>query len=152
MVAWYDIIHLAMSRVACMSGASRYSKKTSNMQRSSRRQPATTLIIVLLSACVIVGACGFGSVLAIQRQWVRGPELNLRVGTYQLIAHTTTRPECITLPLQECFITFPIPFTAPRLRYTVWFGQITRISAPNAATAVVTTSQGRVLVDLPISP
>lgn len=61
--------------------------------------------------------------VAVGRGLIEGPALDLRLGSYHLVARSTEHPACLPLP-QQCFIPRP-PFQLPQPRYyTVWAGRI----------------------------
>lgn len=109
-----------------------------------RSTPWVIVLLSLLGALLIVGALAlWGGLQAIERGWVSGPTITLKVGTFHMIAKTTDRPQCIFLPLQECMISFPMANSRP-LTYAIWAGHITSVPASGYSTAY-TVSSGRML-------
>ena len=106
----------------------------------------------LLAGAIVLVVLGLWlGMTAVRHDWVAGPEFTLKLGPYRVIALTTGRPECLPLPLQQCFITFPIPHTPNSLFYVVWVGRVSYVMPP-APDGVVTISNGRRVIQLPIVP
>ena len=108
-----------------------------------------TALALLAGTIVLVVLVLWLGMTALRRDWLTGPEFTLQLGSYRVIALTTSRPECLPLPLQQCYFTFPIPHTPNSLFYVVWVGRVSYMWPP-APDGVVTISQGRRLLQLPI--
>lgn len=120
------------------------SLEQSHQQRRGMLAPA-----LLTSAVVLLVLALWLGMTAIRHDWLGGPEFTLQLGPYRVIALTTGRPECLPLPLQQCFFTFPIPHNPNSLYYVVWVGRVSYMMPP-APDGVVTISSGRRLLQLPI--
>jgi hypothetical protein len=115
--------------------------------QAPRRDPVAALVVLAAGALVAL-ALWLGT-LAIEREWIAGPNLQLRFGTYYILAQTTNRPECLPLPLQQCFFTLPIPNTPYSRYYVVWAGEIRHLTP--APDGLVTVSKGRRIIQLLIT-
>lgn len=115
--------------------------------RRGRRGPIALVVLGLASALLVL-ALGLGAT-AIRRDWLVGPSFTIRFGSYFVLAETTGRPECLPLPLQQCFITLPIPNTPTSRFYVIWAGSVQHLPGV-AADGVVTVSSGRRILQLEI--
>lgn len=112
------------------------------------RRGLIALVAMGLVSALLALALGLGAT-AIRRDWLVGPSFSLHLGSYYVLAETTGRPECLPLPLQQCFITFPIPHTPTSRFYVIWAGTVTRMPGV-APDGVVTISSGRRVLQLEI--
>ncbi|NJM08696.1 hypothetical protein HC891_24675 [Candidatus Gracilibacteria bacterium] len=106
------------------------------------------VFIAVLCAVLTIGVLATGAGLyAIARGTLNGPAVQLNLGSYQLIARTTERPECLPLTVYECFVSFPTASVSAPRYYAVWLGQVGFVPAPGTE-ARVTVSKGWHLLQL----
>jgi hypothetical protein len=113
------------------------------------RPPWRGAAIGLLLIAGSLALAGWLGALSVGGGWVAGPDLRLRFGEYQLIARTTTRPECLPLTQHECFLSFPAAPSHAAPFYAVWAGRITFVPA-RGSEPQVTINSGRHLLKLQV--
>jgi hypothetical protein len=107
-----------------------------------------TLITALSGAVLLLSVLGvLASIAAIERGLVRGPDVNLTIGSYRLIARATDRPECLPLTVHECFVSFPTASVSAPRYYAIWLGQV-RFIPTSSSEGRVTVSRGWHLLQL----
>lgn len=107
------------------------------MGRSPGRAARLAALVACLAIVALSGVCAWAAAGSAGA----GPEIALRVGDYHLIARTTRRPECLPLPQQQCFISFPNPSYDTPIVYGVWAGRITQVPSAGAG-GTFTVSKG----------